>query len=424
MNITIIGTGFVGLVSAAVYAHYGHDVIGLDIDKTKIKNIKNGEIPFHEPGLEKLLKKQQKKGNLKFSSAYSKSIKNADLILICVGTPADASGQADLKYIFASIDKFSKYIKNEAIIAIKSTIPPQAYKRITKYLKQSIKKDYKLVLLPEFLKEGSAVEDSLNPNRIIVGTQDKEVYKKIKQAHQPFKSPIMRVKPVSACLIKYAANSYLAMRITFINQIADLCEYGGGDIDEVIKGISKDKRIGSHYWYPGLGYGGSCFPKDVSQLGIYANQADIDTIFPKMHKYNEDRIEDKFKIYSKKVGRFIRKRVAVLGLSFKPNTNDTRKAPAKKIIPMLLEKKAIVQAYDPLVKLNYKNDSYTQCESIKEACKDANIIILLIAWDQIKEFDYKTIRNNQKQWILDLRNILNKKKMEKIGFDYIGIGKS
>ena len=240
MNITVIGTGFVGVVTAAVYASFGHQVIGLDIDEQKIASLKKSKVPFYETGLEELLKQQQAAGKLDFTTHYETAIKEADVIMIAVGTPSAPDGQADLKYVFMSVESLAPYLKKDAIVAIKSTVPPGSLTEVEKIIRQHTKTNFYTASLPEFLKEGTAVDDTLQPDRIVIGAKDKLVFTVLEDLHQPFKAPIVKVKPESAQMAKYAANAYLATRITFINQIADLCEKNGADVQDVVAAIGFD----------------------------------------------------------------------------------------------------------------------------------------------------------------------------------------
>jgi UDPglucose 6-dehydrogenase len=422
MQITIIGTGFVGLVSAAVYASLGHEVIGLDIDQKKINNLRKSITPFYEPGLNKLLKQQLKKQNLSFTSNYKKAISKADLIIIAVGTPSAPDEQADLTYIFKSAESLAPLIREGVIIAIKSTVPPGTLKRIASIIKKFTDKIFFTASLPEFLREGSAVHDTLHPDRIVIGADEKQVFKKLKKLHLPLCKNILLVKPNSAQMGKYASNTYLATRITFINEIANLCEKNEADIAEVIKIISNDKRIGKHYWYPGIGYGGSCFPKDVKELAAFSRAVgEANNLFNKINDLNKNRVYKLLNRLATKVNGFENKTIAILGLSFKPNTDDIRESPASKIIPFLINAKAKIKVYDPLAKWPEKSLQQT---SIKETCKKADIIMALIEWPEITSFDFSLVRaNNKIQWFFDARNQFNKNKFEKLGYKYTAIGK-
>lgn len=431
MNVTFIGTGFVGVVSAAVYASLGNKVIGLDIDQKKIDLLKKNIVPFYEPGLEDLLKKQQESGNLEFTTDYKKAISDADVIFIAVGTPSAPDGQADLKYVRASVESLAPYLKEGAIVAIKSTVPPGTLEKAEKSIKEITNVKFYTASVPEFLREGSAVEDTLHPNRIVIGANSQKVFDVLEKLHQPLNSTILKIKPESAQMAKYAANTYLATRITFINQIADLCDKNGADVDEIVKAIGLDKRIGKHYWYPGLGYGGSCFPKDVKELAAYSRAMhEGDNLFNKISELNENRILRLLRKFKDKVGDWENKNIAVLGLSFKPDTDDMREAPSVKIIPVLLSKGAIVNSYDPMAswkeffRLEKLEENHQQVKTIEQAVENADVIFSLIEWPEITQFDFSKVKHPSKtQYFIDARNQFDKKEIEKQGYKYIGIGK-
>ncbi len=430
MHITIIGTGFVGVVSAAVFASHGNSVVGLDIDPKRIESLKKGKVPFYEPGLEDLLLKTQKKGKLSFTTSYQTAISNADVILIAVGTPSAPDGQADLKYVYAAAQSLAPFLKGNAIVAVKSTVPPGTCDEVEKRIKKKnpTLHSFFVASLPEFLREGSAVEDTLHPDRIIIGATDKEAVSILKKMHEPFHTKMLIMKPESAQMAKYAANSYLATRITFINQIANLCEANGANILEVIDAIGLDKRIGRHYWYPGLGYGGSCFPKDVKELAAYAKAAgQTDNLMVTVSKLNEERIHKLFKRFEKRVGGFADKQVAVLGLSFKPRTDDMREAPSTKIIPLLLQAGAKVTGYDPMANTAAKKvlpKDVRIVSSVLEATKKAQVIIVLVEWEELISLDLKKIAKNSSStaYFIDIRDQYRKDDVENTGMQYLGIG--
>lgn len=256
MTVTVIGTGFVGVVTASVLSSFGNTVIGLDVDEQKIQKLRNSQVPFFEPGLEELLTVEQEKGSLTFTTNYAEAIPQTDVVMLAVGTPSTSEGGADLKYLLAATQSLAPHIKDGVVIAVKSTVPPGTLKALEKVLVEHTQKKFYLASLPEFLKEGTAVEDTLHPDRVVIGATEAEAFDILRTLHQPFNAPIFEISPESAQMAKYTANAYLATRITFINQIADLCEKNGADIQEVIAVIGKDRRIGEHYWYPGMGYGG------------------------------------------------------------------------------------------------------------------------------------------------------------------------
>jgi UDPglucose 6-dehydrogenase len=427
MNVTVIGTGFVGVVSAGVFAKLGNQVYGLDIDKNKIESLRQGIVPFYEPGLEDLVKNELASKRLQYTDDYELAIKDADVIIIAVGTPSAANGQADLTYVLAAAKSLAVYLKPNAIVAVKSTVPPGTNNKVASVIAENTKASFFMASLPEFLKEGSAVNDALNPDRVLIGTDNADVAKKLLELHRPLPGEKIVIKAESAQMAKYSANAYLAQRITFINQIANLCEKNGADIMEVIKAIGQDKRIGSHYWYPGLGYGGSCFPKDVKELAAYAKSVgENDSLFIKIDELNEKRLIILLDNFGREVNGWQDKTVAVLGLSFKPNTNDTREAPSLKIIPYLHEQKAQINGYDPkagdIIKtqfeyLNLFNTPF-------EATKDADVVMVVIEWPELITLDLQKLAAGMRgKYLIDTRNQYDPEDVTKAGLIYLGVGR-
>lgn len=429
MKIAAIGTGFVGVVTSAVLAHLGNDVIGLDIDEGKIAKLKQGIVPFYEPGLSELLVSTQKNSKLSFTTDYKTAISEAEIILIMVGTPSSPDGSADLKYIYAVSESIAPFIKSDAVVVVKSTVPPGTNKKVRTIIEDRTKVSFSVASVPEFLKEGTAVEDTLHPDRIVLGVEDDHARDILTKLHTPLTTNILVMNPESAQMTKYAANNYLATRITFINQIADLCEHNGADIEEVIRGIGSDRRIGSHYWYPGLGYGGSCFPKDVREIAAYAQAVgEVDNLFIKVDALNTARAVRKLQKYSDAIEGFGGKTVAVLGLSFKKNTNDTREAPALSVIPWLLDQGAQVHASDPQAINDIKPllpDSVVYTETAQGAAKGADVILLLVEWDDYVGLDLSQLKGSMQDnpVLIDTRNQYAAAAVEQAGFKYLGIGR-
>lgn len=429
MKIACIGTGFVGVVTSSVLAKLGHEVVGLDIDQNRLDSLKQGIVPFYEPGLQELLLETQQSGHLTFTTDYQTAITDSDVIMIMVGTPSSPDGQADLKYVYSASESLAPHLKSGAIVVVKSTVPPGTNAKVRELIKQHTAVDFELASVPEFLKEGTAVEDTLHPDRVVLGVESAHSQKVLTELHAPLTSNIIVMKPESAQMCKYAANNYLATRITFINQIADLCEKNGADIQEVIEGIGQDKRIGSHYWYPGLGYGGSCFPKDVKEIAAYANSVgESESLFIKIDDLNEQRIPKLMAKYEALVGGFTGKTVAVLGLSFKKNTNDTRVAPSLKVIPILLGKGAQVRATDPKsieeikpllpVAVQYFADVY-------ETIQGSDIVMLLIEWDDYQNLALSKVASLMQgdKYFFDTRNQYKKEAVVAAGLRYKGTGR-
>ena len=430
MKITIIGPGFVGLTSAVVYAGFGHQVIGIDIDQRKIDLLNQGVVSFYEPKLGEMVEDCLRAGNLSFTTDYKTGIAEADVIMICVGTPSDENGAVDLSFVEASLKSLAPYLKKNAIVVIKSTVPPGTLDWAKKTLDKLTKTQYYLASCPEFLKEGTAVDDTLYPDRIVIGATDEYVFNKLEALHQPLKAPIIKMRPASAQLCKYAANNYLAMRIAFVNEIANVCSRSGADVQEVIKGISYEKRIGDHYWYPGLGFGGSCFPKDVKGLAHFAQDLGLtDNLFAKVDQLNSQRPVMLLENFGNQIkGGWAGKKVAVLGLAFKPNTDDQRVSPALATIPFLLAQGCEVLAYDPMVKKIAskkiaEHACYRQVDSIEAAITEADVILALVEWPQIIGFKFKKLAGKQIKYFIDMRNQFSQAELEKVGFTYFGIGR-
>lgn len=419
MTISVVGVGFVGLVSAAVFAKFGNTVWAINRDEKKSGDLKKGKLPFFEPGLEELVKNNVRAGRLFFTTDYPKAISAADVIMIAVGTPSAPDGTADLSAVFAAAESAAPHLKKDTIIIIKSTVPPGTNNQVKNIIKKHTSVNFHMASVPEFLREGTAVEDTLHPDRILIGAAEPSVIKRLLELHRPLNGETVIMKPESAQLTKYTANAYLATRIVFINQIADLAEKTGADVQEIIRGIGLDSRIGLHYWWPGLGFGGSCFPKDVKELSAYARRVgEGDGLFEKIDRLNENRLPKMLSKFETAVGGWQNKTVAILGLSFKPNTDDTREAPSLKIIPILKSSGASVKTYDPQAKNRTAPDPYA-------AAGGANILIILVEWDEFRSLDISRIKKLMKPnpVFIDTRNLYNPETVAEKGFKYIGIGR-
>ncbi len=425
MTITVIGTGFVGVVTAAVYASLGHQVWGLDIDPQKITALSQSQVPFYEPNLEELLRDTQKKGNLHFTTSYQQAITESQLIVIAVGTPSASDGGVDLSYVLSTGRSLAPFLKSQTVVAVKSTVPPGSLDKLTQVISDLTQVEFETASLPEFLREGSAVADTLHPDRVVIGASSDRTFDLLTNLHMPLCENIIQVSPQSAQMAKYSANAYLATRITFINQIADLCQKNGADVEEVVQAIGQDERIGTHYWYPGLGYGGSCFPKDVKELAYFSRQVgEGDNLFNKIDQINSHRITRLMTEYDQFVAGWQDKKVTVLGVSFKPNTDDTREAPALVVVPELIKARAQVTIFDPKAKWNPKWGQVTQVDDLQLACQDADVIMILTEWPEIISFDYTQVRSQAKpQYVIDTRNRLDPCPLVLAGFSYRGVGR-
>ncbi len=425
MNVAIVGTGFVGVVTASVLAQHGHTIWGVDIDEKKVEGLNEGKVPFFEPELDNLIRSALDSGRLHFTTDYKEAISQADVAMIAVGTPSSSEGKADLSYVFAASKSLAPFLKEGAVVVVKSTVPPGSFAQVAEVLNEHATTSYHLASVPEFLREGSAVKDTQHPDRIVLGVSDDHSRTVLENLHKQFEAPIIVTSPESAQLSKYAANAYLALRIGFINQIADFCEVTGANIQDVISIIGKDKRIGDHYWYPGLGYGGSCFPKDVRELAYTSKSLELgDTLFTLLNALNGERIEKKFREWSEEVGSWSGKKVAVLGLSFKPNTTDLREAPSLIIIPKLAYAGATVVGYDPMA-VNEAHHVFDKLQGvsltndISEAIAEADVIIALIEWPEIIEHSFPVVAGVH---FIDVRNQFNPETMRELGYLYDGTG--
>lgn len=428
MKICVIGTGYVGLVTAAIFSHFGNQVWGVDIDKNKIKKLKTGIVPFYEPQLSKLITDNLKAKRLIFTSSYGEAIPQVEVIFICVGTPPRGNGDYDLSYVFASAKAIAQNLKKYAVICIKSTVPPSTSKMVEEIISQETKIPFDLASCPEFLREGSAIKDSFNPSRIVIGTEGEKAKEILLKLHEPIKGPRLICDLKSAQMIKYAANAFLATKISFINSIARLCDVVHADIDKVAEGLGLDLRIGREFLNAGLGYGGSCFPKDTWALITYAKRLGYDFKFLKeVDNVNQTQI-DYFieKILKTCEGSVKNKVLTVFGLAFKPDTDDMREARSVEIIEKLQALGAKINACDPealenakkiLKGVNFYQDFY-------QALKNSEALLLITQWPIFKTIDFKKAGNLMKRKVIvDGRNFYDPTTVKKLGFIYEGIGR-
>ena len=430
MKVVVVGTGFVGVTSSVVYASFGNQVVGLDRSEEKVAALSQGQVPFYEPKLTEMLRTGLDSGHLSFTTDYQQAITGADVVIIAVGTPSQADGSINLDYITSSVTSAAPYLADGVVLAIKSTVLPGTLAHVKSIVQAATQAQVHYASLPEFLKEGTAVDDTLYPDRIVIGVEDDHAYQVLQRLHAPLKAPMLRVLPESAQLAKYASNDYLALRIVYANLLADICAHSGADIDEVIKIMGYEQRIGDHYWYPGLGYGGSCFPKDVKALAAYCHDffTSDQNLFAFINGLNTKRPTAVIEGLAGKINGFAGKQVAVLGLSFKPNTDDQREAPALSVIPTLLQQDAQVVSYDPMV-VQIADDSisanpaYRQVETINQAVEEADVIIALVEWPQIVGFDFTKTKLDKPQVFFDARNQFDAKTLTAAGYQYIGIGR-
>ena len=432
MKLCMIGTGYVGLVSGVCFSDLGNDVICVDKDLKKINNLKKGIVPIYEPGLEELVLKNYKNKRLNFSTNLKESVKKSDIVFICVGTPTKKnSNSADLSQVYAAAKEISKSIKKFKIIINKSTVPVTTGDEIEKIISKKVnKKFFSVVSNPEFLREGEAIRDFIYPDRVVVGSNDSRSQKILKSLYSPLISKgakFVSTKRRAAELIKYASNAFLATKITFINEIANLCEKTGIDIEDISIGIGLDKRIGSRFLRAGPAYGGSCFPKDTKALVSTADKFKTNLSVVKSVIRSNDLRSD---LLSKRVSLILNNKiknkfVSFLGVTFKANTDDMRDSSSLKLIPFLSKKGAKIKYYDPTgSKKEFKKLKNVEfSNSIQESIKGSDIVIIHTEWNDFKSINFKKFSKNKKLIIYDMRNIYSPNKIKKLGFKYFGIGR-
>ncbi len=432
MNIAVVGTGYVGLVTGTCFAETGNNVICVDIDKNKVDKLSSGQITIYEPGLEKLFLRNQKEGRLHFTTSLKEAVKDAKIIFLALPTPPGEDGSADLKYILGVADELGKMITDYKVIIDKSTVPVGTAEKVNSIISKNAKVEFDVVSNPEFLREGVAVDDFMKPDRVVIGTTSERAKKVMNDLYVPFVrqgNPIIFMDEKSAELTKYAANSFLATKITFMNEIAQLCERMGADVDMVRKGIGSDERIGKRFLFPGIGYGGSCFPKDVQALIQSSHQVDYDfKILNAVIDVNEkQKVHLLPKIKSYFNNNLKGKKIALWGLAFKPNTDDIREAPALYIIEELLKEGAEINAYDPEAMNNVKaifGNRITFSDRQYDALTDADILIIATEWSEFRTPDFnKIISLLKNKVIFDGRNLFDLKHMEELGFYYVSVGR-
>ncbi len=431
MKIAIIGTGYVGLVTGTCFSETGNDIVCVDIDADKITLLNQGHVPIYEPGLDELIKRNMKEGRLSFSTDTREAIHNALFIFICVGTPPKDDGSADLGYVWSVAEEIGKHINSYKIVVTKSTVPVGTTEQVRQIIAKQTNEQFDVASNPEFLKEGAAVDDFMKPDRVVIGTDDPRVDELMKELYSPFVrtgKPILAMDIRSSELTKYAANAMLANRISFMNEIANLCDKIGADINSVRIGMGSDPRIGTSFLFPGVGYGGSCFPKDVRAIVEVAKKAGYEMkILPMVEEVNNfqkrvlaDKVIDYFQ------GDVKGKKIAVWGLAFKPKTDDMRDAPSIEIISRLLDSGASIEAYDPVAmeetqkifgdRIKYGSKNY-------DVLNNADGLLVVTEWNEFREPDFDKVLSLMKNPVIfDGRNIYSAKKLKARGFDYFGIG--
>jgi UDPglucose 6-dehydrogenase len=432
MNIAVVGTGYVGLVTGTCLAETGNNVICVDIDEEKVNKMKNGVVPIYEPHLDVLFERNIKEKRLHFTTNLEEAVEQAQIIFLALPTPPGEDGSADLSYVLGVAEELGKIIKEYKVIVDKSTVPVGTAEKVTATIAKNAKVEFDVVSNPEFLREGFAVDDFLKPDRVVIGTQSERARELMEELYKPYVrqgNPIIFMDEKSAELTKYAANSFLATKITFMNEIANFCEKVGADVDMVRIGMGSDSRIGNRFLFPGIGYGGSCFPKDVQALAKSGKEHGYEfKILNAVMGINERQktiIVPKIKDYFK--GDLKNKKIALWGLAFKPNTDDIREAPALYIINDLLAEGALINAYDPEAMSNVKKvvgDKINYALNQYDALEDADALIIATEWGEFRTPDFKKMKSLMKQpAIFDGRNVYDLHQMKKLGFYYSSIGR-
>jgi UDPglucose 6-dehydrogenase len=449
MRITMVGTGYVGLVTGTCFANTGNDVTCLDIDQAKIDRLNQGISPIYEPGLDELIRRNVKAGRLHFTTDKAAAYQKAQVIFICVGTPSDARGHADLKYILAAAGDIGKAIeaadgstggtadeRRAKIIVVKSTVPVGTNEKVRAEIARHTRKPFHMASNPEFLKEGAAINDFQKPDRVVLGVHDKGTGDRLRDLYEPFVrqgNPIFIMDVPSAEMVKYASNAMLATKISFINEIASLCEKYGADIDEVRRGMCSDKRIGNQFLYPGLGYGGSCFPKDVlACIAMGEHSGFLTELLAAVHSVNQrqrqsflGRIEQHFG----GSGGLAGKRIGVWGIAFKPGTDDIREAPSITLMQQLVKAGATVAAHDPVAHETCQHvlgKSITYCDAFYDVLDGADALVICTDWDEFKHPDFDQMQSRMKKpaVVFDGRNLYRLEAMRELGFVYYSVGRA
>jgi UDPglucose 6-dehydrogenase len=432
MHIAVIGTGYVGLVTGACFAEFGVDVTCVDIDSEKVARLTAGEMPIYEPGLEQLVVKNMQSGRLRFTTDLKQAVEQALVIFLAVGTPPKSDGAPDLTFVETAARSIAEHMNGYKVIVTKSTVPIGTGEHLRKLIRQhlSARVNFGVVSNPEFLREGAAINDFMRPDRVVIGSRDEEAVAIMRDLYRPLyliEAPFVVTSLEAAELAKYAANAFLATKISFINEIANLCDNIGCDVHDVARAIGMDRRIGSKFLHPGPGFGGSCFPKDTRALASVAREFGSEsTIVEAVIEVNRRQRLAMVPKIEKLVGELQGKTIAVLGLAFKPETDDMREAPAIDIVQGLLERGAVVRAYDPvamreaakvLTQVSYADDEY-------EAVTDADALVFVTEWNQFRALDMGRIRDLMRSpRIADLRNIYDPADMRELGFEYVGVGR-
>ncbi|MCX7919407.1 MAG: UDP-glucose/GDP-mannose dehydrogenase family protein [bacterium] len=429
MKVCVIGTGYVGLTTGAVFADLGNEVVCVDNIKEKIDMLNKGIMPIYEPGLEEMVHRNKKDGRLIFTTDIAFGVKRSEVIFIAVGTPPKPNGETDLSQVEAAAIKIAQNLDSYKVIVNKSTVPIGTGDFVRQIIEANRKKnvDFDVVSNPEFLKEGSAINDTLNPDRIVIGAPSQNVAMKLLELYAPLERPMLITDVYSAEMIKYASNAFLATKISFINAIANICEKAGADVTDVIKGVGADSRIGHAFLQAGLGYGGSCFPKDVESLIHTSSKFGEEfKLLKSVVEINKMRVPRFIQRMKKELKSMKGKTIAILGLAFKPNTDDLREAKSLEVIRLLLDEGAKIQAYDPIAIENCKKifPKLKYCNNAYDAAKNADALVIVTEWNEFKFLALDRLKEVMKQPIIfDGRNLLDPKRVRATGFKYFGVGR-
>ena len=428
MTIALVGHGYVGLVSAAVFADLGNTVFVIGRTPLKIENLKKGIMPFYEPGLEEMVRRNIRAGRMHFTLDYATSILPAKIVFICVGTPSKNSGEADLSAVYQSAGEIGKYLKTYKVIVTKSTVPIGTNRAVFKIISKIAQKvPFDIASCPEFLREGTALSDTLNPDRIVIGADTPKAKELLLDLHKPIDGERIVTSIETAEMIKYASNALLATKISFANAMSFICDEVGADVELVLTGVGLDKRLGRTFLYPGVGFGGSCFPKDVKALIAIAKKLKYDfALLRSVYEINRQAKQRFVKKILTTMGDLEGKTIAVWGLAFKPNTDDMREAPSIDIIKALVKQGAKIRAFDPVATENARNiiSGIEFCKSPKDAVKDASALVVLTEWNEFKQIDLVSIKKYMKgNYLFDGRNIYDPAKITSMGFVYKGVGR-
>jgi UDPglucose 6-dehydrogenase len=431
MKIAVVGTGYVGLVAGACFAETGNDVACVDTNDAKIRMLRRGQMPIYEPGLEELVRRNTAEGRLTFTTTLAKAVRDAAVIFIAVGTPQGEDGSADLKYVLQVARDIAKAMNGYKVIVDKSTVPVGTSDKVREVIRKETTHPFSVVSNPEFLKQGAAIEDFMKPDRVVIGAADERAKQIMLELYSPFTrtgAPIMVMDCASAELTKYAANAMLATRISFMNEVANVCELVGADVDDVRRAIGSDKRIGTSFLFPGVGYGGSCFPKDVQAMMRFASDQKYD--FKILHAVESVNVQQKTRLFAKlkkHFGSLKGKTIAVWGLAFKPKTDDMREAPAIPLIESLLAAGATVQAYDPeaiRVAKGLFGNKVTYAATNYDALKGADAVAIVTEWNEFRRPDFTRMRSLMRSPVIfDGRNLFTPEQMKQQEFTYYSIGR-